>query len=288
MPYSPTNSIFFQDCSFEGTTVEVAEFHYTGASAPTNLTFSRCVFKAYNSGRKMFWLDLPTVINFENCLFAGGQHETIMTVWGGPTGVNFNHCTMINDGLSPQSSFINGYDYGRTFNIVNSLFRCPTNFTAGFVCDPGSSASRNYAVSHSVIDHPTPTGAFAQITAGPGYSNTSLTSAFVNEASRDYHLLNGSPWVGGGTNLGYTLDLDKNSRNQGGAPDMGAYESSFTSAITPTVSIARSGGNVVVTYNGVLQSAAQLPGPFADVSGATSPWSVPATNAFLFFRTRSP
>jgi hypothetical protein len=287
--FDPTQELLFEDCTFEGTTLEVAEFHYTTNSQPVSLKFSRCEFKAYNSGRKMFWLDLPTPITFENCLFAGGQHQTIMTVWGGPPKVDFFHCTMITDGIGgTNSTFINGWDGGRTFNIVNSLFRSPVNYTPGFVGDETSPTNRNYAVFNSVIDHATPTGAKAQITPGAGYSNTSLASAFVNPAIRDYHLLNGSPWVGGGMDLGYTLDLDRNPRNQGGAPDMGAYESTYASAGSPTVSIARSGSNLVITFAGVLQSADQLPGTFADVSGATNPWTVSATNAFKFFRARSP
>jgi len=291
MHYDPTKALLFQDCTFEGTTLEIAEFHYTSSTnKPLSLTFSRCEFKAYNSTRKMFWLDLPTPIVFEDCLFAGGQHQTIMTVWGGPPSVNFYHCTMINDGYAvgtPQSSFIYGWDGGRTFNIVNCLFRCTNNYTAAFVGDAGSSTNRNYAVSYSVIDHATPVGAKTQITAGTGYSNTSLAPAFVNEASRDYHLVNGSPWVNGGTDLGYLLDLDGNARNQGGTPDMGAFESSFA-PVTPTVSVTTSLGNVVVTFTGVLQSADQVQGPFTDVPSAVSPQTVAPTGTNLFWRARSP
>lgn len=32
----------FQDCMFEGTTLEVAEFHYTTGGGPASLTFRRC------------------------------------------------------------------------------------------------------------------------------------------------------------------------------------------------------------------------------------------------------
>jgi len=270
--YNPAKGLLFQDSTFEGTAYEVAEFHYTSGTAPSSLKFSRCEFKAYNSTRKMFWFDLPAPIVFEDCLFAGGQHETIMTVWGGPPSVNFYHCTMINDGITSatsasgtsQSSFINGWDGGRTFNIVNCLFRCTNNYTAGFVGDSGSvSPYRNYAISHSVIDHPTPVGAYAQITPGAGYTNTSLASAFVNAASRDYHLVNGSPWVNGGVDLGFLLypfDLAKNARNQGSAPDMGAYEFAGTIPTAPTV-VAYEGFNYATgDLNG--KGASTAPGDF--------------------------
>lgn len=241
MEYDSTKDILFQDCSFEGFFggLEIAEFHYTSATAPQSLTFSRCEFKAYDSLRKMFWVDLPTPITFENCLFAGGQHEQIMLVWGGPPSVDFYHCTMITDGIeaafsssgTDQSTFIGGWDGGRTFNITNCLFHSPVNYTPGFVGDGGSSATRSYNVSYSVIDHAAPTGSFAQIVGATDYTNDSLVPAFQNPGGRDYHLNDGSPWVDGGVDLGYLLDLDRSSRNQGNAPDMGAYESAFTTDV---------------------------------------------------------
>ena len=142
-------------------------------------------------------------------------------------------------------------------------------------------------MSCSVIDHPTPVGAKAQITAVTNYSNVSLAPAFVNEASRDYHLLNGSPWVNGGIDIGHTLDLDGNARIQGGTPDMGAFETSFA-PVAPTVSVATSLGNVIVTFTGVLQSADQVQGPFNDVPSAVSPLTNAPTGTNMFWRARSP
>ena len=301
--YSPTNALLFQDCSFEGTPSaggldDEVEFYYTTNTAPPSLTFSRCLFKAYNSYSKMFYLALPAPITFENCLFAGGQHETVMTVWGGPPAVNFYYCTMINDGVTAsnaqltgtnQSTFIDGWDNGRTFNIVDCLFRCPTNYSAGFVCDPTSAGIRNYSVSNSVIDHPIPTGDFAEITLGTGGStNISLASVFVNPAAGNYQLTDGSPWVNGGIDLGYTLDLADNPRIQGGAPDMGAYESPYGTSV-PTISLSKNAGNLSITFTGILQSAAQASGPFNDVSDAVSPWTVSVSSTGnMFWRTRTP
>ncbi len=233
--YDNTKDLLFEDCSFEGTLLEVAEFHYTNGGGPKSLTFTRCNFKAYNGLRRMFWLDLPCPIKFDNCLFGGGQNEAIMWIWGGPPSVDFYHCTFITDGIlgatsstgTDQSTFIYGWDGGRTFNVTNCLFHCPVNYTPGFVGDSGSSANRNYNVSYSIIDHPTPVGDYAQITAGPGYSNVSLASAFINPGARDYHITESGPWANGGTDLGYSLDLDGNPRVRGGAPDMGAYESAY-------------------------------------------------------------
>jgi len=238
MQYDNTKDLLFQDCTFESSfgLLEIAEFHYTSGGGPKSLTFSRCEFKAYDSLRKMFWIDLPTPITFENCLFGGGQHEQIMRIWGGPPSVDFYHCTVITDGIpssisssgTNQSTFIDGWDGGRTFNVTDCLFYSPVNYTPGFVGDAGSGANRKYNVSNTIIDHASPTGSFAEIVGATDYTNDSLAAAFDNPGARNYRLLDGSPWVNGGVDLGYLLDLDKNSRDQGTAPDMGCYESSFS------------------------------------------------------------
>lgn len=54
----------------------------------------------------------------------------------------------------------------------------------------------------------------------------------------------------------------------------------------PTISVSQSGGAIIINYTGVLQSSATLSG-FTDVTGATSPYSVPAGSpAKMFFRAR--
>jgi hypothetical protein len=60
-------------------------------------------------------------------------------------------------------------------------------------------------------------------------------------------------------------------------------------SVTPaSIAIARDGGNVVITYTGVLQSSATLgAGSFTDVAGATSPYVLPLpTSGTLYFRAR--
>ena len=56
----------------------------------------------------------------------------------------------------------------------------------------------------------------------------------------------------------------------------------------PTVTAVRSGGDFVITYAGVLQSAPNVEGPYADVPGAVSPHLVPLTGTAQFFRSRAP
>jgi hypothetical protein len=53
------------------------------------------------------------------------------------------------------------------------------------------------------------------------------------------------------------------------------------------ISGARSGNNLVITYTGTLLSATNVAGPYAPVAGASSPWMVPITNSFRFYRAQS-
>jgi hypothetical protein len=55
----------------------------------------------------------------------------------------------------------------------------------------------------------------------------------------------------------------------------------------PTLSIARSGADVMVTYTGTLQGAVVVTGPFTDVAGATSPYKVPLTGAAKLYRSKN-
>ncbi len=53
---------------------------------------------------------------------------------------------------------------------------------------------------------------------------------------------------------------------------------------TPTLAIARQGGNAMLTYVGTLQSADNATGPYTAVTGATSPFTVTPTGAQKFYR----
>jgi hypothetical protein len=57
----------------------------------------------------------------------------------------------------------------------------------------------------------------------------------------------------------------------------------------PTISISQSGANVVLTFTGTLQSADKVTGPWSDVAGATSPKTVPVSQAAMkFYRAKAP
>ncbi|MDP7291662.1 MAG: hypothetical protein QF497_05505, partial [Verrucomicrobiota bacterium] len=56
-------------------------------------------------------------------------------------------------------------------------------------------------------------------------------------------------------------------------------------ATPPTISVVNNGdGTITVTFEGKLQAAATVNGPWADVEGATSPHTIPADQAAQFGR----
>jgi hypothetical protein len=55
----------------------------------------------------------------------------------------------------------------------------------------------------------------------------------------------------------------------------------------PTLSITREGGNVVVTFEGVLESSTSVEGPYGEVPGATSPYTTTPTGEAVFYRARN-
>lgn len=56
----------------------------------------------------------------------------------------------------------------------------------------------------------------------------------------------------------------------------------------PTISIARNGAGVVITFTGKLLAADKPEGPYTEVMGATSPYPLPASGKARFFRALAP
>jgi hypothetical protein len=55
---------------------------------------------------------------------------------------------------------------------------------------------------------------------------------------------------------------------------------------TPTISIGVSGGQATITYTGTLLYSPNAAGPYQPVSGASSPYVIPATGAAAFYRSQ--
>lgn len=97
---------------------------------------------------------------------------------------------------------------------------------------------------------------------------------------------------GGGDNAAMTWKLASAADPANGSPALtgAAIHGTYTkpaAPANPTLGIARDGANVKVTYTGTLQGADSVTGPYSDVAGATSPYTVPATGAQRFLRAKN-
>jgi len=96
---------------------------------------------------------------------------------------------------------------------------------------------------------------------------------------------------GGGTGLEWSRILPDGTRvlvNDSTLPSTSvlAYRA-LTVQVRPQMSITHSGNNVVITYEGTLQSSSTVNGTYTDVQGASSPYTVPTTSAPMkFYRAR--
>jgi hypothetical protein len=74
--------------------------------------------------------------------------------------------------------------------------------------------------------------------------------------------------------------------NSGGISGMIIRGTGGALPAAPTVAIAKTATGVDITYTGTLQAASAVTGPYADVAGATSPYSAKTTSAASYFRSR--
>jgi len=143
-------------------------------------------------------------------------------------------------------------------------------------------------VTLSLGDDNSPT--LGQFDGGRGEGTPTLFSFFVPQAGV-YPMRLLYFQGGGGANCEW-FSVDKlgnqilvNDRSNPNA--IKAYRARTVSAVTPTISIAVSGSNAVITFAGVLQAAPAVNGPYTDVDGATSPRTVAVSGATMkFWRAR--
>lgn len=91
---------------------------------------------------------------------------------------------------------------------------------------------------------------------------------------------------GGGNVEWFTVAKDgtKTLLNDSKAGALKGYRAR-TFVAAPIIGIAKSAGNVVITYTGTLQAADAVTGPWSDVAGS-SPQTIPATAAQKFYRAK--
>jgi hypothetical protein len=58
-----------------------------------------------------------------------------------------------------------------------------------------------------------------------------------------------------------------------------------SASATPTISLSRDASGIKITFDGVLQSASEIKGPWAPVAGASSPYTVTPTQARAFYQS---
>ena len=124
--------------------------------------------------------------------------------------------------------------------------------------------------------------------AGQGYTwaNTPVgDSGPITITTPGNHILN--VWM---REDGFVADKILLVSDSGFVPSgFGPSESAAVPAIAPTlVAITRQGSGVSLSWSGVgvLQSSTNVKGPYVDVVGGSSPYSVPATNVQQFYRVR--
>jgi hypothetical protein len=121
----------------------------------------------------------------------------------------------------------------------------------------------------------TPTSARYIVLTSGSYGDATATSATLGGAT----IPTSGSWNGTWTSLGVT-----NGACSLTVQAATAVIVDLQNNITPTISVVPSGNNVVITYVGTLLSSTNLTGTFAPISGASSPYTIPTTNAQQFYR----
>ena len=133
------------------------------------------------------------------------EHNTCADgVIGYVTGTNAIHRNNIhyNENWQPYGTAINGLSNGGQLTADHNLLY---------------DASQNYSASNF-----------------PG-DILNKNPLFVDASADNYRLQSGSPAIDAGANVGVTVDLTGNSRPQGAAPDLGAYEAGSGAPAPPPV-----------------------------------------------------
>ncbi len=208
----------------------------------------------------------PTYISADGLLTLTGYADTPGTVpvnlnrnstWFGVSGGNNNESTEGAESISAQ------FAAGTSLTGLGTRYTSGQVVIAGFTADPGFTD---------------PSG----IATGVSYSAGTLTYTF-NSA--------GSPEIAVGfsnaaASTGQTLSIHTDG-NPGSQLTLTRINYA-TSGITPvTLSITKSGSDVTLTWpTGTLQSSTNAATFYEDVSGAISPYTIPASGAQKFFRVK--
>ena len=172
--------------------------------------------------------------------------------------------------VSPEPIITNAVISGNSTNYSGGVLSCQmsnlelTNLTIvdnstngsvfenSFECSLTLMNSIVWNNSYSNIFNTSATITYSNIeTEYTGEGNISITPLFVDAATSDYHLSNGSPSIGTGTSIGApTIDIEGNPRPNpdGSNPDMGAYENALGVSESHQITAStNSGGSIEPT-----------------------------------------
>ncbi|MGC3958502.1 MAG: hypothetical protein QM813_11340 [Verrucomicrobiota bacterium] len=177
--------------------------------------------------------------------------------WFGVSGGNNNESTEGAESINLQ------------FAAGASLTGLGTRYTSGQVVISGFTADPGFA---------DPSG----IATGVNYSAGTLSYTFNSAGSPETAV----SFTNAAASAGQTLNIHTDG-NPGSQLTLTRINYA-TSGITPiTLSITKSGSDVTLTWpTGTLQSSTNAAAFYSDFTGATSPYTIPATNAQRFFRVK--
>lgn len=117
------------------------------------------------------------------------------------------------------------------------------------------------------------------------------TSAIAGEASAELFLGGNSDFTSVGHNQRYfagALSQAAMFTNALSAAQIGQIYSLATTPTIPTISMTRSGNQLLIQFSGRLLSSSDAAGPYSPVPGATSPYTVPLNSTQQFYRSVNP
>jgi hypothetical protein len=154
----------------------------------------------------------------------------------GGTGTQANHLYIYNNTFINNLSFPAQPNVAELFNathsvIKNNIFYNQKNGTLDLAGD-----ITGIVVDYNLVYNTD--GSLPKLMPYPIlHELRGVNPLFVNPSAKDYHLQAGSPAIDSGTNVDLVNDYDGNPRPQGAGFDMGAFEFSGDTTLTPTKSV---------------------------------------------------
>jgi hypothetical protein len=176
------------------------------------------------------YIDGSVNVTVKNNIFYDITHGWGIQCYSG-SGTRSSNLTIANNTFAFPNPYRDGqiilaYPGVDNSTIQNNIFYDPTTAGVRIGTDAPVPTFSNVAVSYNIVRGGViNSGSASGVTFSSNQDNTD--PLLVNPAIPDFHLQAGSPAVNAGTTVStVTDDMDGNSRPQGGAYDIGAYEQS--------------------------------------------------------------